>query len=174
MSAWPGERGLFMNVPSTLLQCGSADFPVRRVRYLRFVELWERRGWVIKVYLLSAHGDELPCEYLAKAKTLIEAQLSEAERTLALHRVGFLILSHGAVSNWIMLDWWSSHILYHRIFRGEGMPPEWFIDAPLNLFQCVYELCITAFESEAWRKHVAENPTPDLQAYINAQLNTDV
>jgi len=29
------------------------------------------------------------------------------------------------------------------------MPPEQFTEAPLNLFQCVYELRITAFESEA-------------------------
>ena len=33
---------------------------------------------------------------------------------------------------------------------------------------------ITAFESEAWRKHVAENPSPDLQAYLEARLNIDV
>jgi hypothetical protein len=161
-------------MPSAILQCVTTDFPVRRVRHLRFVELWEVRGWVIKVYLHSAHHDELPREYWSKAKTFIEVQLSEAERTQPLHRVGFLILSHGAVSNWIMLDWWSSHILYHRIFSVEGMPPERFMEAPLNLFQCVYELRITAFESEAWRKHVAENPKPDLQAYLKTQLNIDV
>jgi hypothetical protein len=85
-----------------------------------------------------------------------------------------MILSHGAVSNWVMLDWWSSHILYHRISRVEGMPPERFIDAPFNLFQCVYELRITAFESEAWRKNVVEDPSPDIHAYLKAQLNIDV
>ena len=74
----------------------------------------------------------------------------------------------------VMLDWWSSHILYHRIVRVEGMPPERFIDAPLDLFQCVYELRITAFESEAWRKNVSENPSPDIHAYLKAQLNIDV
>jgi hypothetical protein len=163
-----------MNAPSAMSQCVAADFPVRRTRHLRFAELWEPTGWVIKVYLHSAHGDELPSGSLLKAKTFIETQLSEAERAEPLHRVGFMMVSHGAVSNWVMLDWWSSHILYHRIFRIEGMPPERFIDAPLNLFQCVYELRITAFESEAWRKHVAENPTPDVQAYLKAYLNLDV
>jgi hypothetical protein len=59
-------------------------------------------------------------------------------------------------------------------FWVEGMPPERFIDAPLNLFQCVYELRITAFESEAWRKNVVENPSPDIPAYLKAQLNIDV
>jgi hypothetical protein len=55
-----------------------------------------------------------------------------------------------------------------------GMPPERFIDAPLNLFQCVYELRITALERETWRKHVAENPPPVLQACLKAQLNIDI
>jgi hypothetical protein len=64
---------------------------------------------------------------LAKAKTFIDPQLSEAERTEPLHRVKFMILSHGAVSNWVMLDWWSSLNIYQRIFRVDGMPPERFI-----------------------------------------------
>ena len=163
-----------MNAPRTMLRCVPADFPVRRTRHLRFIELWEPRNWVLKIYFHSAHRDQLSREYLAKAKIFIEPQLVEAEQTEPLHRVGFMILSHGAVSNWVMLDWWSSHILYHRIFRVEGMPPERFIDAPLNLFQCVYELRITAFESEAWRKNVVENPSPDIHAYLKAQLNIDV
>ena len=166
-----------MNAPRTMLRCVPADFPVRRTRHLRFIELWEPRSWILKIYLHSAYRDQLSREYreyLAKAKIFIEPQLVEAEQTEPLHRVGFMILSHGAVSNWVMLDWWSSHILYHRIFRVEDMPPERFIDAPLNLFQCVYELRITAFESEAWRKNVVENPSPDIHAYLKAQLNIDV
>jgi hypothetical protein len=85
-----------------------------------------------------------------------------------------MVLSHGVVSNWVMLDWWSSFNLYQKIFRVDGMPPERFIEAPLNLFQCVYDLRVTAFESEAWREYVVENPNCDLQAYLAAQLNVDV
>ena len=109
-----------MNAPRTMLCCEPADFPVRRTRYLRFIELWEPRSWILKIYLHSAYRDQLSREYLAKAKIFIEPQLVEAEQTEPLHRVGFVILSHGAVSNWVMLDWWSSHILYHRISRVEG------------------------------------------------------
>jgi len=163
-----------MNASRTKLRCVPKDFPVRRTRHLRFIELWEPRSWVLKIYFHSAHQDQLSREYLAKAKIFIEPQLVEAEQTEPPHRVGFMILSHGAASNWVMLDWWSSIMLYHRIFRVEGMPPERFIGAPLNLFQCVYELRISTFESEAWRKNVVENPSPDLQAYLKAQLNIDV
>ena len=77
-----------------------------------------------------------------------------------LYGVGFLILAHGAVSHWLMLDWWSSLHLYQRIFLAEGMPPRRFTKAPSGLVQCVYDLRITAFESEAWRVHAVENPTP--------------
>jgi DNA-binding NarL/FixJ family response regulator len=44
-----------MNATKSTLHCVSADFPVRRTRYLRFIELWEPRNWVLKVYLHSAH-----------------------------------------------------------------------------------------------------------------------
>ena len=85
-----------------------------------------------------------------------------------------MVLSHGVVSNWVMLDWWSSFNIYQKIFRVEGMPPVRFIEAPFELFQCVYDLRITAFESEAWREHVVERPNPDLNAYLTRRLNIDV
>ena len=88
-----------MNATKSTSHCVSADFPVRRTRYLRFIELWEPRNWVLKVYLHSAHRDQHPREYLAKAKIFIEPQLSEAERIEPQHRVGFMILSHGVISN---------------------------------------------------------------------------
>jgi hypothetical protein len=163
-----------MNAPRSTLHCVPGDFPARRTRYLRFIELWEPRRWLLKVYLHSAHFDQHPSEYLEKAKIFIELQLSKAERIEPQHRVGFMILSHGAVSNWVMLDWWSSLNIYQKIFRVEGMPPRRFIEAPPDLFQCVYDLRITAFESEAWREYVVENPNPDLNAYLAAQLNVDV
>ena len=85
-----------------MLRCVSADFPVRRTRHLRFIELWEPRNWMLKIYFHSAHPDQLSREFLAKAKIFIEPQLVEAEQTKPLHRVGFMILSHGAVSNWVL------------------------------------------------------------------------
>jgi hypothetical protein len=163
-----------MNPTNNTSTCASADFPMRRKRHIRFVELWRMREWMLKIYLHSAHHDELPQGYLVKAKAFIEPHLSEAEQVQPLHRVGFMILAHGAVSNWVMLDWWSSIHLYQRIFQVEGMPPERFVEAPASLFQCVYDLRITAFESEAWRKSVVENTRRDLHGYLTAQLNIDV
>jgi hypothetical protein len=156
------------------LRCMSGDFPARRTRYIRFIQLWITSDWMLKIYLHSAHGDELPIGYLNKTKSFIEPHLDEAKKTKPSHRIGFMILSHGAVSNWVMFDWWSSLHLYQRIFRVDGMPPDRFVEAPAYLFQCVYDMRITAFESEAWRNYVVENPRSDLSAYLNAQLNIDV
>ena len=149
-------------------------FPPPGVRHLRFVELWTPSNWALKIYLHSAHGAELPHEFLVEAKRFVEPRLAEVGRSEDRCGVGFLILAHGAVSNWLMLDWWSSLYLYQRIFQAEGMPPQRFTEAPPGLFQCVYDLRITAFESEAWRVHAVENPTPDLQAYLNARLDIDL
>jgi hypothetical protein len=79
---------LNMNAPKTMLRCVPADFPVRRTRHLRFIELWEPRNWVLKIYFHSAHPEQLSREFLAKAKIFIEPQLMEAEQTEPLHRVG--------------------------------------------------------------------------------------
>ena len=108
------------------MRCETADFPVRRTRHLRFIELWEPGNWMLKIYFHSAHPDQLSREFLAKAKIFIEPQLVEAEQTEPLHRVGFVVLSHGAVSNWVMLDWWSSHIavaITSRSARSKGNAP---------------------------------------------------
>jgi hypothetical protein len=161
-------------IQNNALRCVSRDFPMRRTRYIRFVELWTRIDWMIKFYLHSAHGDELPAGYLEKTKSFIEPYLCEANKTEPSHRIGFAILSHGAVSNWVMFDWWSSLHLYQRIFRVDGMPPDRLVEAPAYLFQCVYDMRITAFESEAWRSYVVENPDTDISAYLNAQLNVNV
>jgi hypothetical protein len=150
---------------------GLADFPVPRTRYLRFFELWTLGDWVLKAYLHSAHRDGLPRAFVSGAKSHVERELPHAEATRPRHRVGFVILSHGAVSNWIMLDWWSTLHLYQRIYQAVGMPPERFVEAPPGLFQCVYDLRITAFESEAWRQHVVENAGRDVQAYLGARLS---
>jgi len=114
----------------------------------------------MKIYFHSAHPQQLSREFLAKAKIFIEPQLVEAEQTEPLHRVGFVILSHGAVSNWVMLDWWSSHILYHRISRVEGMPPERFIDAPLNLFQCVMSFGLLRLKAKPGERTSRRIPAP--------------
>jgi hypothetical protein len=144
------------------------------VRHLRFVELWRPRHWLLKVYLHSAHGPEVPPGFLGEAKRFLEPRLPDAESPASPQRVGFLILAHGAVSNWLMLDWWSAHHLCQRIYRVEGMPPLGFADAPPDLVQCVYDLRITAFESEAWRVHAVEHPAPDLQAWLDARLDIDL
>jgi hypothetical protein len=96
--------------------------------------------------------------------------LPEVAGSQTRHGVGLLILAHGAVGNWPMLDWWSSLHLHQCIFHAEGMSPQRFTEAPPGLVQCVYDLRITAFGREAWRIHAVENPTPDLQAYLNARI----
>jgi len=151
-----------------------AKMPARQLRYLRFVELWQTGNWTHKVYLHSAHAEKISDGFLAKSKELVAPQLADISKSHPGYHVGFLILAHGVVSNWVMLNWWSSLHLYQRIFQVEGMPPIRFLDAPPDLFQCVYDLRITDFESEAWRRHMVENPGRDLKSYLEARLDVDV
>jgi hypothetical protein len=164
-----------MNGVGKIQKYYDAGLPERRVRYLRFIKLWHPGSWILKIYLHSASSDQMPSGFLLNAKRFIRPQLVEAERTGLSHRVGFLILADGVViSNWIMLNWWSSFHLYQRIFSVDRERPHRITDAPTDLVQCVYDLRITAFESEAWRTYVVENPKRDVQTYLKSQLNADV
>jgi len=151
-----------------------ASMPERPKRYLRFFELWHSGNWIIKIYIHSTHSDEVSIEFAIDAKAFIQFRISELEQSGLLHRVGFLILAQGAVSNWIMLNWWSSFQLYQKIFSADGAPPHRFSPAPADLLQCAYDLRITAFESEAWRTHVVENPQRDIQSYLESLINAEV
>lgn len=153
---------------------GPDAFPARRVRYLRFVELWRPHDWELKIYLHSAHSSRVPAEFLGAAKRFVGDELLNSGRAQTSSRVGFIILAEGAISSWLMVDWWSSLHLYQRIFLAEGTPPQRFTDPPPGLVQCVYDLRITSFESEAWRVHVVESEAPDLGAYLNARLDIDL
>ena len=151
-----------------------ACIPQRRTRFLRFIELWYPGSWIVKIYLHSAHSPELPTEFTTDAKAYLQRQISQLEHSGTTDRVGFLILAQGVVSNWIMLNWWSSIHLCQKIFSADGVPPDRFGIAPADLVQCIYDLRITAHESEAWRTHVVENSKRDFQSYLGSQINIEM
>jgi hypothetical protein len=161
---------LIETAPRTLL--GTDHLPVYKKRFLRSLGVWTPEGWSIKCYMTSAFGDKLPPGFLAAGKQCIGPRLSEVD---APHKVGFMILSHGILGQWVMLDWWKGALLYENIFVTDEDPPRQFDAAPEGLFQCVWELRITQHEREAWIKHVLANPNgPDLDGYLSDQLNIDV
>lgn len=168
------REGLFDMRIDELQRSYDNSMPMRQLRHLRFIEIWQLGNWIFKVYLHSAHSADLADDHLIAFRKLAEQRIEEIGRQQLGERVGFIILAHGIIGNWIMLNWWESFHLYQRISKVEGMPPTRLLDAPPDLFQCVYDLRITIFESEAWRTHVVENPSRDLGAYLAARLNVDV
>lgn len=136
-------------------------------RHIRFVKLWRPKDWTLKVYMISAHGNKLPEEFENSALKFIEGKLPEGVDN---HRAGFVIIHHGVIGNWVMLDWWSTVLLFQRVYKenSEGG----FVEAPADLVQCIWELNVTAFERQAWVDSVLANPRgPDVDEYFDAHFD---
>lgn len=151
------------------------DLPAYKPRFIRCRGVWSVKGWSIKTYMTSAYEDRIATDFQDAAKALISSNLTSIEAVAPHHRLGFMIVTHGTLGNWVMLDWWSGILLYQRIYRAQQNDPWRFVDAPRDLIQCIWELRVTAFERQAWIDHMLANPNgPNPSAYLGAQLNIDV
>ena len=90
--------------------------------------------------------------------------------------VGFLIIHHGTMRNWFLLDWWENEdIIHHQLFSSPLDDPESITaETDKSLIACVHELRIINFESEAWIKTVlCSGETPSFENYLNLHLDSN-
>ena len=143
-----------------------------RPRHVRFLELWEDSGWLVKVYALTRAGTPLPPGLLDTAKRIARTQLLRAMQDDPRHHgLAVLTIHEGQDGDYVLVDWWSDNdILRHHNYggpKGAAMAHQWPGPAA-----CVWELAITGFERAAWIEHVLSPPGgPDLRAYLAAQLD---
>ena len=123
-------------------------------RTIEFTEIAASNGWRIKVYGVSAKSSPLPGEIVSVGTKVVLPHLPQP--AIAEHRygVGFLIIHHGKMRNWFLLDWWENQdILHHKLFSSPLDDPQSITPEPdTSLIACVHELRIITFESDAWIK----------------------
>lgn len=151
-----------------------------KTRPVRFLDLVEHAGWRIKVYGIRFSEDgteETPDPSIANLaqKAMLE-QLPQPAVTGSRYGVGFLIIHQGQHRNWLLLDWWyEQEILKQHLFSSPLDLPGKVTRAENDLFACTWELAVHTFERQAWIDTVLNNPNgPDLEAYLQQQLNKDV
>ena len=144
-----------------------------RPRPVKFLGLWECRGWRMKVYGLAAEHQRLLPELVARAKDLAGKILPTDEETADCYGVGFLGVHCGRDANFIFIDWWANeNELHHHVFRSSLENPLEITRAPEGLAACVFDLQVIWFERTAWVEKVLSNPkTPDLEAYLKKVLD---
>ena len=66
-------------------------------------------------------------------------------------------------------------MFYHVYFATHDAPARWVYANATGPVACIWDAAVIAHERQAWVSCVLANPDgPDLDAYLNARLNTEV
>jgi hypothetical protein len=144
-------------------------------RPIEFIDLVNSEGWRIKVYGISADSLPLPKEIVSAGTQFAVSQLPQPAITEHRYGVGFLIIHHGTMRNWILLDWWENEdIIHHKLFSSPlDNPGSISIEPDKSLIACVHEFRIITFESETWIKTVlCKDGDPNFDRYLNTIFNS--
>ena len=151
-------------------------FETYKNRAIKFLEQTDLDGWRIKIYGITADSENLPTYLIAEGKNVVLAHLPQPGLTEQRYGVGFLIIHHGTMANWFLLNWWGNEdIIHHQVFSSPFNDPRTISPvADKSIMACVYELEVYSFEREAWIDTVLSNAKgPDFEKYLRERLNTD-
>lgn len=122
-------------------------------------------GWPVKTYTVGAERlGGAPDLWREQALVAATDVLAEQPRTEDEPLAGVLVLHHGMVGVWLLVDWWRGDILHQALFLGQE-PHVGFGPAPQQVLACVFELVVIDHERRAWARHVLGGQ-PDLDAYL--------
>lgn len=141
-------------------------------RSIRLLELWQHRGWRIKLYGLSYSGAAPDPRLVHAARRIAAARLPVPAVTAGRYGVGFMGVHQGRGSNLVFVDWWADeNELHHHAYTSPSRAPGAFeYVTPAGLAACVWDLAVIAFERQAWIDAVLASPVPDLDRYLEARL----
>lgn len=130
----------------------------------------------MKIYGISAWGDQPPAELIAGAEAIAGLSLPILGANDGVHGVGFLGVHDGVHASFAFVSWWAkTYELNHVLFRGpRGRPGELARVEP-TLFGCTWDLRVIAFERDAWiHSMLGDRDEPDLDAYLAATFHANV
>lgn len=146
-----------------------------RTRPIRLLERWQRDpNTTCKVYGISTTGPKPRRELVAAAKLIAEDRLP-AEHAEQGPQPAVLICHDAGETCWVLVQWWvDSCILRSFVYRADGETPGDLSPAPPGITACIWELEVIDFERRAWTEHMLTAETPDLDAYLAAELNREM
>ncbi len=136
------------------------------------LDVWHIGDLRLKVYGITADGQELTDDLVSKAQAFAQRELpalvaAEGED----NGLGFVIIHPGELGVSVLLHWWiQGSVLCQHIERtlwGDDKPMD---TASRPVIACVWELGLIDAEQRIWRD-VMMVPQPDADAYLNAQVS---
>jgi hypothetical protein len=150
-----------------------------KTRPIRFLELHLINGWQLKIYGISALRDRPPRDLVDAIKAVANSILPQPAATKDRYGVGFLYAHEGRNGGgYASVNWWlNENELNHYQYQApadrlDDLQP---IEKTGGTSACAWDLAVIAFEREAWLETVLTNDAgPDLDAYLQRQMNEDV
>ncbi|MCE7859427.1 MAG: isochorismatase [Chloroflexi bacterium CFX2] len=146
-------------------------------RPIRFLELWEKDGWRLKVYSLAYQMPLARAHVVETSKTVLWKHLQEVARDKPHYSVGFIGINDGRGAIFSFVDFWADeNELHHHVFVSPKEEVEKLeYRTPTGLTACVWDAALLAFERQAWVDTMLNNPDePSLEQYLLTQMNQDV
>jgi hypothetical protein len=146
-------------------------------RPIRFLELWERGGWRLKVYSLAY---ELPLarpHIIETSKAVLWDHLERVSTDKTHYHIGFIGINDGRGAIFSFVDFWADeNELHHHVFIApKDDVAQLAYATPTGLIACVWDMALIAFERQAWVNTVLNNPSgPDIEAYLSTRMSRDV
>ncbi len=144
-------------------------------RPIKFIDQVNSKGWRIKVYGISAKSKPLPKEVVAAGMKSVLSHLPQPPLTEQRYGVGFMVIHHGTMRNWYLLDWWENEdIIHHKLFSSPlDKPGSVSTEPDKSLIACVHELKVVTFESEAWINTVlCQDDASRFENYLGLRLDS--
>jgi hypothetical protein len=149
-----------------------------KTRPVRFLEVAEVDGWKIKLYSISVKSVIVNAETIAFAKRQLPGWLKKASAyKLDTYKVATLILHEGKEGCFAIISWWTDEnmLQLYVYLSSYNQPTDFKLYSDKGIVSCVWEMAVLWFERNAWVNHVLMKAgNPDLEAYLNEQLNADV
>lgn len=146
-------------------------------RPIRFLELWEKDGWRLKVYSLAYQMPLARQHVVETSKAIMWKHLQEVARDKPHYSVGFIGINDGRGAIFSFVDFWADeNELHHHVFVSPKEEVEKLeYRTPMGLTACVWDAALLAFERQAWVDTMLNNPNePSLEQYLLTQMNQDV
>ncbi len=169
-----GLRLRLANSPGSV-QTMMHNFDPYVIRPIEFIDQVNSKGLRIKVYGISAKSKPLPIEVVAAGMKSVLSHLPQPPLTEQRYGVGFMVIHHGTMRNWYLLDWWENEdIIHHKLFSSPLDKPSSVSPEPdKSLIACVHELKVVTFESEAWINTVlCKDDEPRFENYLGLRLDS--
>lgn len=143
------------------------------IRPIKYLEQANSNGWRIKVYWISADSNPHAEATVSEGVNTVLFHLPQPAITEQRYGVGFLVIHHGTMRNWYLLDWWGKgDIIHQKLFSSPlDKPGSISAESDKSLIACVHELRVIAFESEAWiRTVLCRDEKPSFENYLKVRL----